>query len=453
MSSSGAAPAVLTLGGHPLNTSDVSLYVHVPFCRSRCDYCAFHSDVATDADRFDRYLAEVEEELRELPRMLPGGVVTTVYLGGGTPSALGPRRLARLLASLDGAIPRKDLSDAAPAAREPQGLEWTVEMNPEDLDGALLSMLRSSPVTRLSLGVQSLDPGIRRRIGRRGEVGATVKALRLLDRSWPHRSSVDLISGVPGQGRDTAREDVRVAVSHGIGNLSIYALSIEPGTALARRLGPAWSDRSDAAARRAWDASIRAAVEAGYERYEVSNFARPGERCLHNLRFWEGKPYIGVGPSAVSTMRLDRAGELPPAAAAGAGAWGAAVQTGAAGLQATGVHTVRWRRNPDGGGDGELLGVRELFLEYIMLRLRTSDGLSVPALSRAFGIDPESLSLEFLRDLEERGLLRLRRIRGEQGERVEGAAATERGFGLLDRVIAEVVEALEGQVDTVSAKW
>jgi oxygen-independent coproporphyrinogen-3 oxidase len=337
-----------------------------------------------------------------------------------------------------------------------------VEVNPEDLDGELLSMLRSSPVTRLSLGVQSLDPGIRRRIGRRGEVAATVKALRHLDRSWPHRSSVDLISGVPGQGPETAREDVSVAVSHGIGHLSIYALSIEPGTALSRRLGPAWSDREDAAARRAWDASIRAAVEAGYERYEVSNFARPGERCLHNLRFWQGKPYVGVGPSAVSTVRLDRLGELPPAAAADASGWGVAARTGASGVPAagvhadggpvSGVHAVRWHRNPDGGGDRELLGVRELFLEYIMLQLRTSQGLSVPALSRTFGIDPEALSLEFLRDLEERGLLRLRRIRGEQGERIEGAAATERGFGLLDRVIAEVVEALEGSVNISVSK-
>ncbi len=466
MSSSIALPAGRGLAGHPLNTSEFSLYLHVPFCHGRCDYCAFHSGVAGDAELFDRYLLAVEEDLREIPRILPGGVVTTVYLGGGTPSALGPHRMERLLASVERV---RSLTDPAAApygmARRAPGMEWTVEVNPEDLDESLLSMLRSSPVTRLSLGVQSIAPDIRKRIGRRGEVTATLKALRLLERRWPHRSSVDLISGVPGQDRNTAREDVRVVAGHGVGHLSVYALSVEPGTALARRLGSRWSDRADAAAGLAWDASIRAALDAGYERYEVSNFARPGERCLHNVRFWEAKPYIGVGPSAVSTFRIDRAGELPPAATAtapggsaaaltdSAGAHGAGLH--AAGTHTAGIHAVRRRRNPEGGSDWELLGVRELFLEYIMLRLRTSEGLSVPALARAFGIDPESLSLEFLRDLEVRGLLRLRRVRDLRGvlqRRIEAASATERGFRFLDRVIAEVVEALEGQLDTLRGK-
>ncbi|MFP4483677.1 MAG: coproporphyrinogen-III oxidase family protein [Spirochaetota bacterium] len=460
MISCAARPPRLRLDGHPLNTCDTSLYVHVPFCRSRCDYCSFYSNVAGSNDNLDSFHERIEEELREMTMLFPRATVTTVYLGGGTPSALGPRRLEELLVLLEAAIVRTAGGSTAGrtgGCSAGSGVrEWTVEVNPEDLTEDLISMLRSSPVTRLSLGVQSLDPVIRKRIGRRGGAASTLRALQLLERLWPHGSSVDLISGVPGQGRDSAEEDVRIVAGHGIGHLSIYALSVEPDTEIARRFGGVWPDRADATATGAWSAAIDRARAAGFDRYEVSNFALPGERCLHNQRFWEAKPYVGLGPSAVSTFWLDHAGQLPPEAAAAPSTRGSAGGRAAVRAREGRPRAVRRRRGEERRSEWELLGVRELFLEYLMLRLRTSDGLSVSALARSFGIDPDSLfpdSLESLQALQERGFLRLLRGGGERCGRTERIVPTERGFRFLDGVIAEVVEALEGQLDTAMGKW
>lgn len=383
------------LNRHPLNSPELSLYIHVPFCRRKCDYCAFYSVLPGPEER-DRYLDRRIEELRRFRELYGYYRVKTVYIGGGTPSVLGPRRLARLF---------RGLADALPGS--PGLEECSLELNPEDVSRELLDSLRDSPVTRLSLGVQSLNETTLRTIGRRGAAGAAGaaeaarSALETLRGGWPGVLSADLIAGVPGRSPKEAREDVQSLAAAGVDHLSIYALTLEPGTALYRRLRP----RDGATG--GWLAALEEAQARGYRRYEVSNLARPGAECRHNQRFWEGRPYIGLGPAAVSTV------------------WNSRVDTSPGAL--------RWTR---GHREGEItgeerLGYSELLLEYLMLRLRTREGLDLQDFAGIFGCSARGeLEAAAGRVLAE-GLLR----------REDGAMrlrASDRGYRYLDGVLREL---------------
>ena len=271
-------------------------YVHVPFCRHRCGYCDF-ALVAGRDDLIDRYFAALERELERIPPMstthaAPTGVdaarleLATLYVGGGTPSHLGPDGLRRLFDLLRARL--------VPAA----GSEITVEANPLDVTDSFVAAARECGVTRVSLGGQSLDAATLRALDRDhapDDVRAAVGRLRDAGLAV----NLDLMTAAPGQSLAAVERDLDAAVALGVQHVSVYCLTWEKGTAFeaARRRGQLAAVEDDLE-RAMFETAIDRLEAAGFEHYEVSNFARPGHRCRHNEAYWDLRPWEAFGPGA-----------------------------------------------------------------------------------------------------------------------------------------------------------
>jgi oxygen-independent coproporphyrinogen-3 oxidase len=258
------------------------LYVHLPFCASRCGYCAFVVEVGA-LGRRDAYLDALLAELeREAPLL---GPLDTVYLGGGTPTLMRPRRLSRLLDAI-----RPHLAD---------GAEVSIEANPETVDRAALRALRAMGVTRLSLGVQSFRPHLLAALDRAATPRQARDALGCARAAGFEDVSIDLIFGIPGQSAADLEADLADALALAPDHVSWYELELKPGSALARRGTPALDEDEGADAYRR---IVEGLEEAGYRWYETANFARPGHECRHSLAYWGAADYLGLGVGAVSTV-------------------------------------------------------------------------------------------------------------------------------------------------------
>lgn len=280
-----------------------NLYVHVPFCAGKCRYCAFYSEGrSAPADAAD-YLRLLPRELAL--RGLAGARPDTVYAGGGTPSLLGPDGLRALFAALPRPAP---------------GAEVTVELNPADVTPDLARALRDCGVTRASVGAQSFDPATLAWLGRRHGPDATAAAIRALRAAGIPSLSLDLIAAVPGSPPAALSASLRAAVALAPDHVSVYPLSVEPGTPLARA---GVAPPADDAALAAVAAAETFLAGEGYVRYELSNYARPGAECRHNLAVWRGEDYSGAGPAACSREGLSRRANAPDLAA-----WRGALEAG-----------------------------------------------------------------------------------------------------------------------------
>ena len=265
----------------------VGLYLHIPFCRSKCDYCDFYS-LAGREDRMDRYQKALLAHLRETAGMAGDFPVDTVYFGGGTPSYYGARRLRALLAEVKKRFPVD--KDA----------EITAEANPDSVDLKGLRMLRRAGFNRLSLGMQSADPGELAAVHRPHTPEQTVQAVEAARKAGFANLSLDLICGLPGQTEDSWHATVEAALALEPEHLSCYGLKVEEGTPLAARAaaGEKLPDDDTQAELYLW--TVDRLARAGYEQYEISNFAKPGFASRHNLRYWLTRPYLGFGPGAHS---------------------------------------------------------------------------------------------------------------------------------------------------------
>ena len=269
------------------------LYVHLPFCRQKCFYCDFPSYAGQEG----RMAVYVEALLGELaregaPLRAAWGPPRTVYLGGGTPTALPPALMERLLAGL------REFLAAAPDA-----LEFTCECNPGTVDAAYLSLLRAGGVNRLSLGVQTFDDALLRRIGRIHTAAQARAAVRQARAAGFRNLSLDLMYGLPGQTLAGLEMSVQQALALAPQHISIYGLQVEEGTAFARaQAAGRLALPSDEESETMYDYMTTALPVAGYARYEISNFARPGFESRHNLGYWQDVPYLGVGTAAHSYL-------------------------------------------------------------------------------------------------------------------------------------------------------
>jgi oxygen-independent coproporphyrinogen-3 oxidase len=256
---------------------EFGVYVHVPFCRRRCDYCAF----ATWTDRHElteRYLAACRRQLREAASALPP--VTSVFVGGGTPSLVPGEALAAVLA-------------AVPVA---EGAEVTVECNPDDVSPALLRAYRAAGVNRLSIGVQSMVDRVLAALGREHRPENVRRAAEAAHDAGL-AFNVDLIYGAKGERVEDWSRTVDEAVALAPAHVSAYALTVEPGTPLADDPGR-HPDDDDQALK--YELVTERLAAAGYGWYEISNWARPGHRCRHNLLYWRQGEYLGIGCAAHS---------------------------------------------------------------------------------------------------------------------------------------------------------
>lgn len=273
----------------------LALYIHWPFCLAKCPYCDFNSHVR---DRIDqgRFAAALMRELAWEAERLGPRPLASIFFGGGTPSLMDPATVAGLIA------------EARRLFRAGEGLEITLEANPTSVEAARLAAFRDAGVNRISLGVQSLREDALRGLGRQHSGAQAIAALELARGLFP-RISFDLIYARPGQAMADWRAELREALSLAHDHLSLYQLTIEPGTAFEalHRRGELVLPDDDAAAA-LYDATGEEAARFGLAAYEVSNYARPGSESRHNLAYWRYGDYAGIGPGAHG--RVTVGGEL-----------------------------------------------------------------------------------------------------------------------------------------------
>ena len=261
------------------------IYIHIPFCARRCVYCGFFS-TTNDALR-SSYVRAVVSELHLRRSYLGGREVRTIYIGGGTPSHLALDDLKLLLRSVLEAAPR--------------ATEVTVECNPDDVTAALCDGLLSMGVNRVSMGIQSFDDARLRQLHRRHDARQAVEAVEMLHRAGFHNLSIDLMFGFPDQTVSEFDSDLSQALRLGVPHLSAYSLMYEEGTPLYRQLEQGLIHETDEETlRRMYDLLCDRLTSAGYEHYEISNFALPGYRSRHNSSYWTPTPYLGLGAGAHS---------------------------------------------------------------------------------------------------------------------------------------------------------
>jgi oxygen-independent coproporphyrinogen-3 oxidase len=407
----------------------LSLYVHVPFCASKCRYCDFFS-VPVDCSGGPAGAASrvVEQTIAQLDRFLaraPATYFETVYVGGGTPSVLPSALLERLLGRL---------ADLGPT-------EWTVEANPESLDRHFLDACARAGVTRLSAGLQSMDDGLLSVLGRPGAAIDNRRALELIANEWKGEASIDLIAGIPGQTGEAMIADAAAVARTGLGHASLYSLTVEPDTPLAGLIGSGSIARNP----RDWDDTLwlegKAALEAGgLRQYEVSNFARPGKECRHNLRYWRLEPYLGIGPGAASTLPPDLAEALT------------GNREDAAVVRLANPRDITAFLSGPGGGirtpwgiETEVVPASSFVLETLMMGLRLVDGISADSFRRRFGQDLDHFAPGLWGWWVEQGF-----ARPERGS----LRLTARGLLVLDSLLGELAATLSaGRLPPILVSW
>jgi oxygen-independent coproporphyrinogen-3 oxidase len=389
------SPSALAAG------SAFSLYVHLPFCRSKCPYCDFFSVPCSSGAEIEGVVNGILGELQLFRERLAPSGVPTVYIGGGTPSLLPEGTLRRLLAGVRAFANRP--------------MEWTVEANPESLTPAFLEVCAEEGPDRLSLGVQSLKEELLRVLGRPGDAAANRRALERVHASWEKRLSLDFLVGVPGQSRSDLLRDLRGASESGAEHISLYSLTPPEGSPLAQAIVRETQEEL-------WLAGFEWLETHGYPNYEIANFAVPGKECLHNLRYWSLEPYLGVGPGAVSTLpgrrgevfRLYHAESIPTFL--GGNPWGIRV---------------------------EEITPREFLFETLMMGFRMREGLSSELFQGRFGQPLPDLLPGLWRRWQDRGYLR---------ETPGRYAFTDKARMFLNQRLVEAQEAL-GELAEPTVSW
>jgi len=268
----------------------VSAYFHIPFCCRKCTYCGFYSETGRDSQYMRREIIRMLGMFTFFHDAVGFSSIRTVYLGGGTPSVLDRKSLILLCKGI------RALTDTEPE-------EWTIEANPESTDKEFCTILRDLGIGRLSMGIQSFQPELRRSLGRIEPEEGLEARLAKIRGAWDGTLNLDLITGIPGQTVEMAVDDAVRAIRYHPDHLSLYTLSVEPETAMQKDIRMGFcSLPKDEETEDMWFSASDVFTSEGYERYEVSNFAGPGKRCLHNIAYWSMRPYTGCGPTAVSTL-------------------------------------------------------------------------------------------------------------------------------------------------------
>jgi oxygen-independent coproporphyrinogen-3 oxidase len=335
----------------------LGVYVHWPFCKSKCPYCDFNSHVRDGIDQA-RWRQALLAELEHAAREAPGRRVETMFFGGGTPSLMEPETAAAVIART------KALWDAAP------DIEITLEANPTSVEAERFALLADAGINRVSLGVQALDAGSLAFLGRQHSADEAIEAIATARRHFA-RYSFDLIYARPGQTPQAWSAELERALALSGEHLSLYQLTIERGTRFFTdhaRGAFSLPDEDDAAAM--FEATQARLAEAGLPAYEISNHARPGAACRHNLIYWRYQDYVGIGPGAHGRF-ADGNAKRATRRASGPEAWLEAVER-------------------DGHGTAETASIagRDLVEEALMMGLRLAEGIDRALFAAITGVDP-----------------------------------------------------------------
>lgn len=387
----------------------LGIYIHVPFCRSKCEYCDFYSlGGSKEKGLMEDYLNAVCQHMKEAGALAPGYQVDTVYFGGGTPSFLGWEGLVTLLT----AVRRR--FDVSPDA------EVTFEANPDSVSDKLLKRLKAEGFNRMSLGVQNDGDDMLKKLGRPHNYRQVVQAVGMARDAGFNNISLDLIYGLPGQTLSQWESTLEHVLELMPEHMSCYGLKVEEGT-------PLWEYREaanlpdDDTQADMYLSAIRILKDKGFAQYEISNFARRGLRSRHNLKYWTEGEYLGFGPSAASDFGGKRFTIAPD------------------------IHGyIEGIKN--GGSildECQTIPFRERAGEYLMLRLRTSEGIDGEEYTRRFLLPFEPIE-ELMKKYYAQGLALL------DGNRWH---LTARGFLVSNAIIVEILQAQERSVPLAKRRF
>lgn len=374
----------------------LALYIHWPFCLAKCPYCDFNSHVRERTD-VAQWTAALLADMRHEAALTAGRPLTSIFLGGGTPSLMPPALVATLLNAAE------RLWTFAP------GIEITLEANPSSVEAANFAALAAAGINRVSLGLQALDDPTLRFLGRLHNVSESLAALDLAQAHFS-RVSFDLIYARPDQSERAWEAELSRALGFGTGHLSLYQLTIEPGTRFATLVRDGTLTPLDDDAAADLFALTRAMTAAsGLPAYETSNHARAGEESRHNLTYWRYQDYVGIGPGAHGRRQ--------------------------------GMATVRHRKPENflravaerghGIAEERALPLREQAMEALLMGLRLTEGIRPPALAERFGMAERDL-------IDPRGRERLATM-GFLNDTEQHLSVTERGAPLLEALLADLV--------------
>lgn len=325
------------------------IYIHIPFCKTRCAYCDFYS--TTHEAWKQQYVDAVCKELVQRKDYLKGETVDTIYMGGGTPSQLSIAQLNALFATIEAHFP---------LSKHP---EITIEVNPDDVSDSYAEGLKQTPVNRISMGIQTFDDATLRILNRRHtEQIARMATMRLREKGFQN-ISIDLMYGLPGETIEQWENDLQQAIALNVEHISAYHLTYEEGTPLYRRLQAGEvSEVSEELSLTFFNMLIDALTKAGYQHYEISNFCKPGMHSRHNSSYWQGIAYLGCGAAAHSFDGASRQWNI-----ADIKAYIQGIETNAPCYEI------------------EALDNATRYNEYIMTGLRTSHGISLDEVAARYG--------------------------------------------------------------------
>jgi oxygen-independent coproporphyrinogen-3 oxidase len=373
------------------------VYVHWPFCLSKCPYCDFNSHVrhaAIDQERFARGFAR---EIEATAARVPGREVTSIFLGGGTPSLMAPETVGAILDAI------------GKHWRVATDVEVTLEANPTSVEATRFAGYRTAGVNRVSLGVQALDDASLKMLGRLHSAREALDAVAIARRSF-ERYSFDLIYARPDQTPAMWTEELKLAIAEAAEHLSLYQLTIEEGTPFfGLHAAGKLKTPDDAVARVLYDVTQEVCAQHGLPAYEISNHARPGAECQHNLVYWRGQEYAGIGPGAHGRLDIN----------------------GARYATATDKRPETWLMRVEANGHGvitdERLNSVERADEFLLMGLRLAEGIDPERYAALAGrpLDPDRIAI-----LREEGAIAV-----EADGRLR---VTQAGFPVLDAVVADL---------------
>lgn len=368
------------------------IYLHIPFCKQACSYCDFYFVTRTsEREHFVQQLIEEMKSYRDTK--YTDESVETIYFGGGTPSLLEPKQVAKILQTIEQIF-------------EVNAREITFEMNPDDVNKEFLAGVKSLGVNRASMGVQSFQPELLEFMNRAHSSDEALRCLELLSQSRFQSYTVDLIYGNPGETTEQLNDDLDQLLQFDPPHVSAYSLTVEPKTRLGKmvdlgRIAPPEDDR----VAEQFDLINERFREHGIERYEVSNYARPGREAIHNSRYWEHQNYLGFGPGAHSFWWDQQA------------------------IRWENERNLRKYLRNENECEEEVLSDQQLAEERIMMGLRTADGVGIEELSQKYNYELTNPQQEYLQRATDEGKARM-------GNRI---ALTDVGVKLADAIILDLV--------------
>jgi oxygen-independent coproporphyrinogen-3 oxidase len=379
------------------------IYVHIPFCRTKCPYCSFVSYAGAGADMKINYMQALQRQAGKMAShpWCESRLFDSLFIGGGTPALVDAEQL--------GSFIEECLSLFRFSSSGGAGPEVSLETNPNTVNRAMLARLRKAGVNRLSIGVQACADDMLAALGRSHSVQDVLAAVEYARSAGFDNLSLDLMYGLPGQTLETWRETLEKALELAAQHLSVYELTIEAGTPFdeLQNQGRLHLPHEDETASM-FALARQVLTAAGYAHYEISNYARPGFQCSHNINYWENGSYLGLGAGAVSCFSGVRLNSVPE----------------------PGRYAEMVNRNIHPFQDGEWLGLAPRFRETVIMGLRLTAGVSVQKLQDRFGMTPQDYYGDALDKLIQQDLL------VEKGDRLR---LTDRGLPVANQVLSVLV--------------